>query len=740
MLDKKPWTMMVYLAADNNLFTFGVDSLRQMKAAAGDKINILAEFDTGPLNPAKRYVFDGLHTVGPIAQDLKKKFGPTNAADPDNLANFIAWGASNYPADHYFVVIWGHGGGVDDDFPRPDNTFVPRHALLSLFKGTGSDFPKGTGSDFPKGTGSDFPKGTGSDFPKGTGTTVDQAEADLDAHWRDLLKAPLKKISDIFTFGDDALRDAVVRALRDGLSHALGEQVLNGIRKLDTVGEHKPFNRNQTARLDKLRIKILALLTEAASGKLQNGTLGALRRGLVTAMERGVLDALKAGTLYELQTAVIGALQEKDTAAAVEKIRGAALNAILHFLENGILEVQRSGIISTLENQMASPKKSLAFVDHPESFLTNKGLKKALRLATELIGQKIDILGLDSCNMGMVEIGYELRESVNLLVASQDDIPDASWPYDRIIHRLVSESSMSPNKLAAEVITTYIDAYRDYSKKDITAPELATLDDPVTLSVLDLELCQIVVPGLSDLVQAMRNALRTSAGQQIIFDARELVEKFGQNQFIDFIRFCEGLTNTSDDPRKARRADSGVEVIPEVQHLTEVANRLIGDIRSIVTKKEFSRGDEDCSGTSVYLPQFDLEAAQKGHQKRLGVLYNELDFAKVTGWGTFVTEFLNRQQKQLAVTSVLVQPGAKTRKASKKLVAKLQSVKKASTATSKQLTEILRMPESAVTVNGALDSVAQAADVVTAKIESVLATTKNGHQNGRSHTQDQQPE
>lgn len=153
MQSKKSWTVMVYLAADNNLFTFGVDSLRQMKVAAGQDVNILAEFDTGPMNQAKRYFFDGREPIGSIEDNVVDTFGPTDTTDPQNLTNFVEWGAKNYPADHYLVTIWGHGGGIDNGFPRqPDNSFVLRHPLLSVFKGTPDDNPKGTPDDDPEGT------------------------------------------------------------------------------------------------------------------------------------------------------------------------------------------------------------------------------------------------------------------------------------------------------------------------------------------------------------------------------------------------------------------------------------------------------------------------------------------------------------------------------------------------------------------------------------------------------------
>jgi hypothetical protein len=727
-MEPKTWTVMVYLAADNNLFTFGVDSLRQMKAAAREKINVLAEFDTGPLNRAKRYVFNGESLIGPIAKDVKKVFGPTDAADPDNLASFIEWGAANYPAKHYFVVIWGHGGGVDDDFPRqPDNSFVPRHALLSLFKGTGSDFPKGTGSDFPKGTGSDFPKGTGSDFPKGPFGNGTNRE--LEAYLSDLIKTPLKNIVDIFDFGEEALHRPVIEALQEGVRHALGEDVLKAVEQMghDTALSETVFSPEQLKHIEELKTKILEMLKVATPDTLKNENLMFLRRGLLAAVQQGIFDALRTGVLLELQKAVLEAIRQRDCDRAVYQLRDAAVNAILHFLENGMLEVQHSGILNLLQQRTVPARKSLAFVDHPEDFLSNAGLKSALRIATERIGQKIDILGMDSCNMNMIEIGYELRESVNFLVASQDEIPDASWPYDRILQKLTSQPDISPQGLASETVAAFIDAYSDYAPKDVKPGGVAELDEPVSLSALDLDKLQRVVALFCDLVQALRNALRELKGREAIFSARNQIRSFCQNQFIDLIGFCQVLTDPEGNAALARTANpgSGFSVVPAVKQLADAASNLIGPLEDAIVTRGFSRGDENCTGTSIYLPQFD--SAQEPHQKRLRALYDKLDFAKVTHWTTFVDDFLNQQKAQFQVAKKLASAsGHANGTPSADIVSRLNRAKEATETASKELIDLVGVSKSVdSSVNGTLDGAAQVSKAIALKVESVV-TTANG--------------
>ena len=40
-----------------------------------------------------------------------EQLGDVNMSDPDTLANFVAWGMKNYPAEHFVLIISDHGGG-----------------------------------------------------------------------------------------------------------------------------------------------------------------------------------------------------------------------------------------------------------------------------------------------------------------------------------------------------------------------------------------------------------------------------------------------------------------------------------------------------------------------------------------------------------------------------------------------------------------------------------------------------
>jgi len=108
------WTVMVYLAGDNNLDGAGVADLKEMKnTGSNDKLNIVAQFDrTGKKGTTKRYF---LRPGGELEADVAEDLGETNCGDPKTLTDFVLWAGARYPAEHYLVVIWNHGSGWDDE-------------------------------------------------------------------------------------------------------------------------------------------------------------------------------------------------------------------------------------------------------------------------------------------------------------------------------------------------------------------------------------------------------------------------------------------------------------------------------------------------------------------------------------------------------------------------------------------------------------------------------------------------
>jgi len=107
------WTIMVYLAGDNNLDSAGMVDLKEMKTVgSSDQIAVLVQFDrVGAKGATTRYC---LKKGTPVGKDAVQTLGETNMGDPKVLEDFATWGITNYPAEHYLLVLWNHGAGWDD--------------------------------------------------------------------------------------------------------------------------------------------------------------------------------------------------------------------------------------------------------------------------------------------------------------------------------------------------------------------------------------------------------------------------------------------------------------------------------------------------------------------------------------------------------------------------------------------------------------------------------------------------
>jgi hypothetical protein len=110
------WTVMVYLDGDNTLDYYAWDDLSEMESiGSSNEINIITQVDLyNSCSGTYRYFVTGTEqgsTYPLYSNDIVQTLPEQNMADPAVLNNFINWGINNYPADHYILILWNHGGG-----------------------------------------------------------------------------------------------------------------------------------------------------------------------------------------------------------------------------------------------------------------------------------------------------------------------------------------------------------------------------------------------------------------------------------------------------------------------------------------------------------------------------------------------------------------------------------------------------------------------------------------------------
>jgi hypothetical protein len=84
---------------------------------------------------------------------------------------------------------------------------------------------------------------------------------------------------------------------------------------------------------------------------------------------------------------------------------------------------------------------------------------------------KIDLLYFDACLMGMVEVAYQIRDYVDVMVASEE-VSYAGQPYEYYLGNLTANPSMSPEDLANVIVSNFI----DYTRSNLLSTTMAGVD------------------------------------------------------------------------------------------------------------------------------------------------------------------------------------------------------------------------------------------------------------------------
>lgn len=102
----KDWTFAIYMNADNDLEEYGFADQEEMaEVGSNDLMNIVTLFDPYDECPTKiNHIQNGkIETI--------RELGETDSGDYRLLVSFFREVAERFPARHYVLVIWSHGGG-----------------------------------------------------------------------------------------------------------------------------------------------------------------------------------------------------------------------------------------------------------------------------------------------------------------------------------------------------------------------------------------------------------------------------------------------------------------------------------------------------------------------------------------------------------------------------------------------------------------------------------------------------
>lgn len=138
------WSLIIYMAADNDLEPFGMADINEMEfAGSTENINVIvqvdraADFDRsdGDWSGARRYFITRDTALNTIGSELVGDLGETNTGDPNTLRDFAVWAMQNYPAEKHALIIWDHGSawlGLASDLSAGEDDLTMPELDLAL--------------------------------------------------------------------------------------------------------------------------------------------------------------------------------------------------------------------------------------------------------------------------------------------------------------------------------------------------------------------------------------------------------------------------------------------------------------------------------------------------------------------------------------------------------------------------------------------------------------------------------
>ncbi len=124
---------MIYMDGDNNLEEFAIQDFNELETVGTtSEVYILVQIDrhpndesnqgftssNGDWNETRRYVVqrdltDDIVNFTEYTEDEDMwSLGELNMGHPDTLSDFLDWSLTNYPTEHYLLVMWDHGTGI----------------------------------------------------------------------------------------------------------------------------------------------------------------------------------------------------------------------------------------------------------------------------------------------------------------------------------------------------------------------------------------------------------------------------------------------------------------------------------------------------------------------------------------------------------------------------------------------------------------------------------------------------
>ncbi|MFH1461627.1 MAG: clostripain-related cysteine peptidase [bacterium] len=266
-------------------------------------------------------------------------------------------------------------------------------------------------------------------------------------------------------------------------------------------------------------------------------------------------------------------------------------------------------------------KRGICFNEVFEVYLNNQKLKQVLEQVTTnlLNGKKINIIGMDACNMGMLEVASQIKNYADYMIASPEAEPGTGWNYKLVLQPL-EKKSITPEEFSKNIVTAYQKHYeknhQDFTQSAIRLNDINKLEENIN------EISKILI----ELIKGEKSKEIISQLKKLRKD-RSKTTMFANPDYIDLHHFYTSISKLTNKMSQDKTNINIKDKLEKTANLTTKGTIIINDI---VIEKTFCPSMPFTQGIAFYFPT-----------KKIHNSYQLTDFAKSNGWLSFLEKYLS---------------------------------------------------------------------------------------------------
>jgi Clostripain family len=261
---------------------------------------------------------------------------------------------------------------------------------------------------------------------------------------------------------------------------------------------------------------------------------------------------------------------------------------------------------------------------------------------------KLDIIGIDSCGMGMAEVAFQMRDCASFLVASEGFELNTGWPYFSILDELNRRPEIEPQDLAARIVDIHTQYYASYEmagvSTDMSACDLikvSELSEAIKSLAFELTKRLMLQKQFSHQKDSVRDQrifvedlpLEARSVADAIILAHWRAQSYRFERHTDLVDFCKLLYDGCNDAAIRGACSNVISIVTGTAKSEEKGKK--DDAGYVVRSCHSGRAFQHSNGVAVFFPWASFDES-----------YSELAFSIETGWNLFLRTYLRTTRRR----------------------------------------------------------------------------------------------